>query len=149
MTLPPYLQFLCSIQLADKRCFLIGHLICVSGNIGQCWNAIHKHEIFILFRFMGKISHNFIQDFRYLALLQFVKYKKKFWWLLSCIHLVFRKPQKIDPNILMSVKTVRNVGYAPNPGTHRRNQVPYKLDNKSKHHPSVPDSPLGRGEYWN
>ena len=46
----------------------------------------------------------------------------------------------------MSVKTVRNVGYAPNPGTQRRNQMPYKLDNKSKRHPSVPDSPIGRGE---
>ena len=46
------------------------------------------------------------------------------------------------------MKVVQNVGYAPNPGTRRRNQMSYQTvfsPNKKKGK-SVPSSPLGRGK---
>ncbi|XP_048246742.1 PAN2-PAN3 deadenylation complex catalytic subunit Pan2-like isoform X1 [Haliotis rufescens] len=68
----------------------------------------------------------------------------------------YRKPKPIDPEILRTMKVYHNVGYAPNSGKERRNQIPYKLP-KEVHmqttggtthtrKSSVPESPLGRGE---
>ncbi|KAI0219805.1 PAN2-PAN3 deadenylation complex catalytic subunit PAN2, partial [Lamellibrachia satsuma] len=64
---------------------------------------------------------------------------------------VYRKPTRLDPEILKSVKMVQNVGYAPNPNTRLRNQVAYKCNNLGNNSTqertsSVPESPLGRGE---
>lgn len=45
----------------------------------------------------------------------------------------------------------QNVGYAPNPGIRKRNQVSYRgavgLKNDGGRKASVPDSPIGRGRY--
>ncbi|XP_023932627.1 PAN2-PAN3 deadenylation complex catalytic subunit PAN2-like [Lingula anatina] len=63
---------------------------------------------------------------------------------------VYRKTQNIDNEILRSIMTRDNMGYAPNPGIKQRNQVPYKVNTgttKGRHRkPSVPESPLGRGD---
>ncbi|KAJ8313873.1 hypothetical protein KUTeg_008434 [Tegillarca granosa] len=61
---------------------------------------------------------------------------------------VYRNPRPIDPDILKTMKIQHNVGYAPNPGKERRNQIPYKLtDEKSQKKKSgVPESPIGRGD---
>ncbi|XP_055936356.1 PAN2-PAN3 deadenylation complex catalytic subunit PAN2-like [Argiope bruennichi] len=53
---------------------------------------------------------------------------------------VYRPTPPIDPLILNSMKMVRSIGYAPNPGNRRRNQVPYQLDNKQL------DSPVSRDD---
>nr|CAB3264643.1 PAB-dependent poly(A)-specific ribonuclease subunit PAN2 [Phallusia mammillata] len=64
---------------------------------------------------------------------------------------VSRRPPPINPELLRSMKVVQGIGYAPNPGNRKRNQVPYKLkdislqDAKGKK-AAVPDSPLGRDE---
>ena len=46
------------------------------------------------------------------------------------------------------MKVVQFIGYAPNPGTKKRNQVMYKevKPEKRKGKGNVPESPLGRGE---
>ncbi len=46
------------------------------------------------------------------------------------------------------MKVVQNVGYAPNPGTRRRNQVNYLSPSSSnkRRGKNVPSSPLGRGK---
>ncbi|KAK3589026.1 hypothetical protein CHS0354_007971 [Potamilus streckersoni] len=62
---------------------------------------------------------------------------------------VYRKPKKIDPEILRTMKVYQNVGYAPNPGKERRNQIPYILEDKNakkKGKKNVPESPVGRGD---
>nr|XP_026693869.1 PAN2-PAN3 deadenylation complex catalytic subunit PAN2 isoform X1 [Ciona intestinalis] len=64
---------------------------------------------------------------------------------------VSRRPPPIDPELLRSMKVVHGIGYAPNPGTRRRNQVPYKLKDMTSHDrkgkkAAVPESPLGRDE---
>ena len=54
----------------------------------------------------------------------------------------------IDPEILRSMRIVQFIGYAPNPGTRRRNQVPYiEVDSSvgKKSQDAVPESPIGRG----
>ncbi|XP_076824729.1 PAN2-PAN3 deadenylation complex catalytic subunit PAN2-like isoform X2 [Clavelina lepadiformis] len=72
------------------------------------------------------------------------------WPVELCIP-VSRRPPPIDPDLIRSMKVVHGIGYAPNPGNRRRNQVPYKLkdmsvrDSKGKK-AAVPDSPLGRDE---
>ncbi|XP_064647285.1 PAN2-PAN3 deadenylation complex catalytic subunit PAN2-like isoform X2 [Lineus longissimus] len=67
--------------------------------------------------------------------------------------MVYRKPQAIDPEVLRTVKYNQNIGYAPNPGNRRRNQVQYDMgkgagrgggDSRGKK--GVPDSPIGRGD---
>ena len=59
----------------------------------------------------------------------------------------FRKPARIDPEILRTMKMVQNVGYAPNPGNKRRNQIPYVLPahSQSQSKSNIPDSPQERG----
>ena len=58
-----------------------------------------------------------------------------------------RIPKPIDPEILRTMKVYHNVGYAPNPGTLRRNQIPYimKSEGTAKGKSNIPESPLGRG----
>ncbi|GBM57414.1 PAN2-PAN3 deadenylation complex catalytic subunit PAN2 [Araneus ventricosus] len=53
---------------------------------------------------------------------------------------VYRPTPPVDPLILNSMKMVRSIGYAPNPGNRRRNQVPYQLDNNQL------DSPVSRDD---
>ena len=40
---------------------------------------------------------------------------------------VYRKPMKVDPVVLKTMRMVGTIGYAPNPGNRKRNQIPYKL----------------------
>ncbi|ELU03678.1 hypothetical protein CAPTEDRAFT_225482 [Capitella teleta] len=60
----------------------------------------------------------------------------------------YRKAPRIDPEIIRTVKMVSNVGYAPNPGGRRRNQMqrPTASSHKTTHKNSVPDSPLDRDD---
>lgn len=59
----------------------------------------------------------------------------------------YRKPKKIDPEILRTMKIQHNVGYAKNLGKECRNQTPYHMKTEKKKGKSgVPESPLGRGE---
>ena len=46
------------------------------------------------------------------------------------------------------MKVYHNVGYAPNPGVLRRNQIPYmiKAEGAAKGKSNIPESPLGRGK---
>lgn len=72
-------------------------------------------------------------------------------WPLKFCKPVSRRPPPIDPNIIKTMKVVHGIGYAPNPGNRRRNQVPYKLkdicnQDKLGKKAAVPDSPLGRDE---
>jgi len=45
------------------------------------------------------------------------------------------------------MKVYHNVGYAPNPGKERRNQMPYlkHTDGGKKGKSHIPESPIGRG----
>ena len=47
------------------------------------------------------------------------------------------------------MKVYHNVGYAPNPGKERRNQIPYTKasEGTSKGKSNIPESPLGRGKH--
>lgn len=60
---------------------------------------------------------------------------------------VYRTPKPVEPELLRTMKMRHNVGYAPNPGTTRRNQVPYDLKgenaNKKSH---IPESSAGRDD---
>ena len=40
---------------------------------------------------------------------------------------LYRKPMKVDPVVLKTMRMVGTIGYAPNPGNRKRNQIPYKL----------------------
>ncbi|KAG8222634.1 hypothetical protein J437_LFUL011910 [Ladona fulva] len=56
-----------------------------------------------------------------------------------------RRTPAIDPQILQTMKMVGTVGYAPNPGNRKRNQVPYKLEKRGRNHKSFPcDSRSGK-----
>ncbi|XP_063065324.1 PAN2-PAN3 deadenylation complex catalytic subunit PAN2 [Engraulis encrasicolus] len=60
-----------------------------------------------------------------------------------------RRAPPVDPEILRTMKTVGFIGYAPNPRTHPRNQVPYKIKEVELEYDSynqVPESPIGRDE---
>ncbi|XP_030052590.1 PAN2-PAN3 deadenylation complex catalytic subunit PAN2 isoform X1 [Microcaecilia unicolor] len=60
-----------------------------------------------------------------------------------------RRAPPVDPEILRTMKKVGFIGYAPNPRTKLRNQVPYRLKEMESEFDSfsqVPESPLGREE---
>ncbi|XP_052450528.1 PAN2-PAN3 deadenylation complex catalytic subunit PAN2 isoform X1 [Carassius gibelio] len=60
-----------------------------------------------------------------------------------------RRAPPVDPEILRTMKTVGFIGYAPNPRTRPRNQVPYKIKDTELEYDSynqVPESPIGRDE---
>uniref|UniRef100_A0AAR2LND8 PAN2-PAN3 deadenylation complex catalytic subunit PAN2 n=1 Tax=Pygocentrus nattereri TaxID=42514 RepID=A0AAR2LND8_PYGNA len=60
-----------------------------------------------------------------------------------------RRAPPVDPEILRTMKTVGFIGYAPNPRTRPRNQVPYKIKEVELEYDSynqVPESPIGRDE---
>ena len=64
---------------------------------------------------------------------------------------VSRRPPPVNPDLLRSMKVVHGIGYAPNPGNRKRNQVPYKLKDiavrdQSGKKAALPDSPLGRDD---
>ncbi|XP_069509890.1 PAN2-PAN3 deadenylation complex catalytic subunit PAN2 isoform X5 [Ambystoma mexicanum] len=57
-----------------------------------------------------------------------------------------RRPPPVDPEILRTMKKVGFIGYAPNPRTKLRNQVPYQLENDFDSFSQIPESPIGREE---
>ncbi|ETE73882.1 PAB-dependent poly(A)-specific ribonuclease subunit 2, partial [Ophiophagus hannah] len=60
-----------------------------------------------------------------------------------------RRAPPVDPDILRTMKKVGFIGYAPNPRTKLRNQIPYRLkelDNEFDNFSQVPESPIGREE---
>ncbi|XP_014840967.1 PREDICTED: PAB-dependent poly(A)-specific ribonuclease subunit PAN2 isoform X1 [Poecilia mexicana] len=60
-----------------------------------------------------------------------------------------RRAPLVDPEILRTMKTVGFIGYAPNPRTRPRNQVPYKIKDVEldyDNYNQVPESPIGRDE---
>ncbi|XP_055747889.1 PAN2-PAN3 deadenylation complex catalytic subunit PAN2-like isoform X3 [Salvelinus fontinalis] len=61
-----------------------------------------------------------------------------------------RRAPPVDPDILRTMKTVGFIGYAPNPHTRPRNQVPYKIKEVEldfdNYNQGVPESPIGRDE---
>uniref|UniRef100_A0A8C8D9T0 Exonuclease domain-containing protein n=1 Tax=Oncorhynchus tshawytscha TaxID=74940 RepID=A0A8C8D9T0_ONCTS len=61
-----------------------------------------------------------------------------------------RRAPPVDPEILHTMKTVGFVGYAPNPHTRPRDQVPYKIKEVEldfdNYNQGVPESPIGRDE---
>ncbi|KTF90935.1 hypothetical protein cypCar_00007084 [Cyprinus carpio] len=70
-------------------------------------------------------------------------------WPTSLIMPSPRRAPPVDPEILRTMKTVGFIGYAPNPRTRPRNQVPYKIKDTELEYDSynqVPESPIGRDE---
>ncbi|XP_070565894.1 PAN2-PAN3 deadenylation complex catalytic subunit PAN2-like [Ptychodera flava] len=68
-------------------------------------------------------------------------------WPESNCFAVHRRPPQIDPEIIRSMNMVQFIGYAPNPGNKRRNQVAYRevsSSGKGKSGKTVPQSPIGR-----
>ncbi|XP_060794536.1 PAN2-PAN3 deadenylation complex catalytic subunit PAN2 isoform X2 [Neoarius graeffei] len=60
-----------------------------------------------------------------------------------------RRAPAVDPEILRTMKTVGFIGYAQNPRTRPRNQVPYKIKEvelEYDNYNQVPESPIGRDE---
>eukprot|EP00062_Callorhinchus_milii_P025362 gi/632986264/ref/XP_007910139.1/ PREDICTED: PAB-dependent poly(A)-specific ribonuclease subunit PAN2 isoform X2 [Callorhinchus milii] len=60
-----------------------------------------------------------------------------------------RRAPPVDLEILRTMKKVGFIGYAPNPRTKLRNQVPYKLkevETEFDSYSQVPESPIGREE---
>ncbi|XP_043939602.1 PAN2-PAN3 deadenylation complex catalytic subunit PAN2 [Protopterus annectens] len=60
-----------------------------------------------------------------------------------------RRAPPVDPETLRTMKQVGFIGYAPNPRTKLRNQVPYRLKDAESEFDSnsqVPESPIGREE---
>uniref|UniRef100_A0A7N6BYD4 PAN2-PAN3 deadenylation complex catalytic subunit PAN2 n=1 Tax=Anabas testudineus TaxID=64144 RepID=A0A7N6BYD4_ANATE len=60
-----------------------------------------------------------------------------------------RRAPPVDPEILRTMKTVGFIGYAANPRTRPRNQVPYKIKDVEldyDNYNQVPESPIGRDE---
>uniref|UniRef100_A0A8C3G2Z1 PAN2-PAN3 deadenylation complex catalytic subunit PAN2 n=1 Tax=Cyclopterus lumpus TaxID=8103 RepID=A0A8C3G2Z1_CYCLU len=60
-----------------------------------------------------------------------------------------RRAPPVDPEILRAMKTVGFIGYAANPRTRPRNQVPYKIKDVEldyDNYNQVPESPIGRDE---
>uniref|UniRef100_A0A8C8E2W1 PAN2-PAN3 deadenylation complex catalytic subunit PAN2 n=1 Tax=Oryzias sinensis TaxID=183150 RepID=A0A8C8E2W1_9TELE len=60
-----------------------------------------------------------------------------------------RRAPPVDPEILRTMKTVGFIGYAANPRTRLRNQVPYKIKDAEldyDNYKQVPESPIGRDE---
>ncbi|XP_028439462.1 PAN2-PAN3 deadenylation complex catalytic subunit PAN2 isoform X1 [Perca flavescens] len=60
-----------------------------------------------------------------------------------------RRAPPVDPEILRTMKTVGFIGYAANPRTRPRNQVPYKVKDVEldyDNYNQVPESPIGRDE---
>lgn len=63
--------------------------------------------------------------------------------------MLFRQPPPVDPEILRSMKLVQFIGYAPNTGGRRRNQVAYRDvagGSKKTSKDKVPESPSGRSK---
>lgn len=68
-------------------------------------------------------------------------------WPKELIKPVYRRTPPIDPQIINSMKMVRSIGYAPNPGNRVRNQVPYPPDRRGRRYRETPrESPLPNGE---
>lgn len=74
-------------------------------------------------------------------------------WPAEHVQPVFRRAPEIDRQILQSMKMVGTIGYAPNPRTFRRNQMPYNaatgqphLNSGSLHATGGAVSPFGHGK---
>ncbi|KAI5612123.1 PAB-dependent poly(A)-specific ribonuclease subunit PAN2 isoform X1, partial [Silurus asotus] len=70
-------------------------------------------------------------------------------WLSNLVTPNPRRAPPVDPEILRTMKTVGFIGYAPNPRTRPRNQVPYKIKEvelEYDNYNQVPESPIGRDE---
>ncbi|XP_072105007.1 PAN2-PAN3 deadenylation complex catalytic subunit PAN2 isoform X3 [Mobula birostris] len=70
------------------------------------------------------------------------------WPTANCVVTPRRAPP-VELEILRTMKKVGFIGYAPNPKTRLRNQVPYKLkemDIECDNYNQIPESPIGREE---